>query len=245
VNRHHARRTLAAAAAFLLALTACSGGDDDTADDPTDGQVSTDDGSTDDDGTDDDSSDPEPLDDDGTADDDGADEPAPDPDDADTGTDDGTTSAPPLGTESSTDDRDQEPEGLPNLWLTDVRVGVHDGFDRVVFELDGDGTIGWFTTSDDQASEQGSGAPIDVAGDAVIDVALRGILIPPDRPTGTVAFEEDRVAAPAGAQVLTEVVVGIIFEGQQQVVIGLDEQVPYRIARFDDPQRVVIDLVHP
>jgi hypothetical protein len=244
---HRVRRTVAAITALVLLTTACSGGDEP--DDGTDGQVAADD-ATDagaDDGTDDEpgGSDPEPLDDGDDGDDAGeADDGGEDADEPDTA-DDGATSAPPLGTEASTEDRQQEPEGTPGLWLSDVRVGTHDGFDRVVFEVDGEGTTGWFTTSDDQAFEQGSGEPIELQGSAVIDVGLRGITIPPERPADAESFEEDRVPAPAGARVLTEVAVGTIFEGQQQLVIGLTEPVAYRIALLDEPQRVVIDLVHP
>lgn len=35
-----------------------------------------------------------------------------------------------------------------------------------------------------------------------------------------------------------------IFEGIHLLYVGLDDEVPYRIERFEGPQRIVIDLVH-
>jgi hypothetical protein len=71
--------------------------------------------------------------------------------------------------------------------------------------------------------------------------------LPPERDGDLDAFvdETDRVAAPGEAAVLTEVVVGGVYEGQKQVFLGLTEEVPVRVARFEDPERVVIDLDHP
>ena len=50
------------------------------------------------------------------------------------------------------------------LTVTDMRIGRHDGFDRVVFEFGGTGTPGWDVRYVDAATSQGSGAPIDVDG---------------------------------------------------------------------------------
>jgi hypothetical protein len=153
--------------------------------------------------------------------------------------------APALDVEASTDDRVQAPEGPADLVVTEVRVGTHDGFDRVVIEVDGEGLAGWFTQLGTDAFEDGSGAIVDVAGPAVLTIALNAVAFPPDLPDPDVRWDGATVAAPPGARVLTEVVDSVVFEGQHQLFIGLAEPVPYRIVRFDDPQRVVIDLVHP
>lgn len=153
--------------------------------------------------------------------------------------------APPLDDEASTDDRQSPPDGPADLELVDVRVGTHDGFDRVVFVLSGEGQVGWFTSLDDRAIEDGSGQEVDVDGGEVLAVALNAMAFPPDLPGPTTHWNGVRIPAPAGAGVLTEVVGSIWFEGQQQVFIGLDEAVAYRVERLDDPQRLVIDLVHP
>jgi hypothetical protein len=156
-----------------------------------------------------------------------------------------TGTAPPVDDEASTSDRVRAPDGPADLVVTDVRVGVHDGFDRVVVELAGEGTAGWFTELGDVAFEDGSGAIVDVDGAAVLTLLLNAVAFPPELPDPDLRWDGDRVPAPVGAVVLREVVDSVVFEGQHQLFIGLTERVPYRIAQLDDPQRVVVDLLHP
>jgi hypothetical protein len=196
--------------------------------------------------------------------DDGAGDGAPDDDglddrDAD---DDGTAAAegdgqdvPPLDVEPSTGESEAVQSSGARLTLTDVRVGTHDGFDRVTLEVEGDGTVGWFARADDEGRTHGKGEEVDVEGDHVLTVALRGMELPPERPEDVTPFAAEadrsdgalgpRVQAPTGAVALTEVVVGGVFEGQKQVFLGTAEEVPFRITRFEEPERLVIDLVHP
>lgn len=175
-------------------------------------------------------------------------EPQPGPDPGGSADPDGTDAAPgapALDVEASTDDRVQAPDGPADLVVTEVRVGTHDGFDRVVIEVAGEGRAGWFTELGPDAFEDGSGAVVDVAGGAVLTIFLNAVAFPPDLPDPDVKWDGATVAAPPGAGVLTEVVDSVVFEGQHQLFIGLTEPVPYRIVRFDAPQRIVIDLVHP
>jgi hypothetical protein len=153
-------------------------------------------------------------------------------------------STPPVDDEASTQDREAAPDGPSDLELIDVRIGTHDGFDRVTLEFTGEGQVGWFTGLRDQAIEDASGDPREVAGDHVLEVFANMLAFPPDLDDPT-EWNGVTVPAPAGAGVVTEVVGSIWFEGQQQVFIGLREPVPYRIVRLEDPQRIVIDLQHP
>jgi hypothetical protein len=52
----------------------------------------------------------------------------------------------------------------------------------------------------------------------------------------------ERLEGPGDGPIL-EIVEDTIFEGQHVFFVGLDEERPFRIARLDDPQRVVIDVV--
>ena len=133
------------------------------------------------------------------------------------------------------------------LIVTDVRVGTHDGFDRVTVELDGEGEAGWFTELTDQPTSQGSGEPIEFEGAAALWLAAQMVTLPGDEPEGV---DEDTridvdltVPGPEGG-VITEVVGDTLFEGLQTFVIGLDEERPYRIERFEDPERIVFDVLH-
>lgn len=159
--------------------------------------------------------------------------------------DDEPISAPPIDGEASTDDRVRDPGGAADLVVTDVRVGTHDGFDRVAIELAGEGTVGWFTDLGSTAYEDGSGTVVDVTGDAVLTIALNAVAFPPELPDPGVRWDGDRIPAPAQARVLTEVVDSVVHEGQHQLFLGLTEAVPYRIVRYGDPQVVVVDLLHP
>ncbi|MFA9429016.1 hypothetical protein [Egicoccus sp. AB-alg2] len=137
-----------------------------------------------------------------------------------------------------------EDEGAPGdvLAVTDVRVGAHDGFDRVVIELDGDGQAGWFVQYDEPRS-QGSGEPVAVAGGASLSVALSHLTLPPELPDDMDHWFQQSVDGPAGGVVL-EVRDDTIFEGMHLFFVGVDEERPFVVARLDEPQRVVVDLFH-
>ena len=60
------------------------------------------------------------------------------------------------------------------LTVTDVRVGGHEGFDRVVYELGGKGTPGWRVEYVDQAVQDGSGKTIPVSGNWTSSASLVG-----------------------------------------------------------------------
>lgn len=152
----------------------------------------------------------------------------------------------PLTVEETTDIAERDSvDG--RLVVTDVRVGTHEGFDRVTVELDGEGEAGWFTELTDEPNSQGSGEPIEFDGEMALWLAAQMITLPGDEPEGV---DEDArvdvdltVAGPEGG-VITEVVGDTLFEGIQTFAIGLDEERPYRIERFEDPERIVIDVLH-
>lgn len=92
-----------------------------------------------------------------------------------------TTSAGPGGTSSSTtpsaapSPANTLPDtghatGLSVGTLTDLRVGAHDGFDRVVLEFNGPDTPDWNVRYVAQAVGDASGLPIHVTGDAVLEI---------------------------------------------------------------------------
>lgn len=146
----------------------------------------------------------------------------------------------PLPGEATTEPGQVEPEGEEVLSVVDVQIGTHDGFDRVTFESEGDGQLGWFVQYQQDPVSDGSGLPIDFRGEIALEVVLTAVALPPD--TDAEPFFDD-VAGPEGS-IVNEVINDSIFEGNHTFVIGLDEQVPYRIARLSDPNRVAIDLVH-
>ena len=126
--------------------------------------------------------------------------------------------------------------------VRDIRVGAHDGFDRVVLEVGGDGMPGWDVRYVDQPSSQGKGDAIEVAGEAVLQVTLTGAGYPYD--TGV---EEYSAAAPLSASdtaAVTEVVFDGTFEGTTVAFVGTKTQSPFRVYLLEAPTRVVLEVAH-
>jgi hypothetical protein len=149
--------------------------------------------------------------------------------------------AAPLDGEETTEASDDGEVGV--VAVTDVRVGTHPGFDRLVFEIEGDGVAGWDLRYVDEATSQGRGEPIEVEGEAVLAVSLHNVTLPPELPEEIDRWDADRVEGPVDG-VIHEVVHDTIFEGVQGFFVGLDSERAFIIDRFEDPQRVVIDIPH-
>lgn len=136
----------------------------------------------------------------------------------------------------------EEPTGGP-LSVVAVRVARQEGYDRVVFELDGKvaGEPGWRVEYTDDPAQQGSGDRVDVGGDATLAIDITGVGFPMD--TG-VEEETDDPALPAGLTVIEDVVLGATFEGQYQAFVGTARKAPFRVFRLSNPARVVLDVRH-
>ena len=134
-----------------------------------------------------------------------------------------------------------EPEGGP-LTVTEVRVARQQGYDRVVFELDGDagGTPGWRVAYVDDPRRDGSGEPVDVDGVAVLMVLISGTGYPFD----TGREEATSVTVPGDVEVVTDVELGAVFEGTYEAFVGLSAERPFRVNRLADPARIVVDVEH-
>ncbi|MGV0405128.1 AMIN-like domain-containing (lipo)protein [Corynebacterium marquesiae] len=131
------------------------------------------------------------------------------------------------------------PQAPSELTVTDVRIGQHEGFERVVFELDGGGTPGWFVDYADTPTQQGSGKTIDYSGETALNVNIDGVVYPFE------AGKEDPrigvVDAPTEG-IVTQVVNGGTFEGRRQFVIGMNARKPYSVQVLDNPTRLVVDI---
>ncbi|QOR69489.1 hypothetical protein IM660_12410 [Ruania alkalisoli] len=216
----------AALAAAALALAGCNGDSDGGgsgpygAPDPATSESATDEPTDDDDGAD------------GTDDTDGGDE-----------TDDGSQDEPsgrvaPFPADTSRDT--QAAAGDIDLLLVEARTGRHEGYDRVVLEFTGSGTPGWVGEYVENPVQDGSGLPIEVDGEATIQVTVEGTRYP-DK---TDDYFSPTVLSVEG-EAIEEVDVGGTFEGYTQVVVGVDDgDAPFRVFSLTDPTRVVIDVQH-
>lgn len=141
----------------------------------------------------------------------------------------------------------QETDGFPDgsgpsdQQLVALRSGVHDGFDRVVFEFSGEGLPSWRAEYVDSAAELGRGNRIKMAGEAILQIYVSGpSWLPEEEVEDQLAsdqyYERDTAALPE------EVHVQGPFEALSQYLIGLPEEVPFSVELLEDPTRLVVDL---
>lgn len=130
----------------------------------------------------------------------------------------------------------------PPVSVTDVRLGDHDGFDRLVFEIGGPGQAGWDIRYVDEARAAGSGQAIDVGGKAILAVSLGNIALPPDAPAGVQPWDGPGRLQMTGDGPIVEVVDDTVFEGIHTFYAGVTDRQPFQVTRLGSPQRVVIDV---
>jgi hypothetical protein len=152
---------------------------------------------------------------------------------------------------SGATDAAQGAAGSPTRLLTDVRVGVHDCYERVTFEFkprsgEAGGPVAWKAAYEPgPITEDASGRPVPVKGGAflVIRFSAQGAdLTKPDAPdtyTGPTSLEA------AGATRIQQVRRTGDFEGVLTWVIGVDKQRPFHVSTQADPSRVVVDVGDP
>jgi hypothetical protein len=154
--------------------------------------------------------------------------------------DDGTTDAPSFPGDAEADT--EEASADASVTVSDIRIGRHDGFDRVVLEIGGQGTPGWDVRYVDQASSQGSGEAVDVAGDAVLQVSLTRAGYPYE--TGVEEFSAAGPLTAAGTDEVTEVHFDATFEGTTVAFVGTRTRAPFRVYLLEAPTRVVLEVAH-
>ncbi|GAA4429941.1 hypothetical protein GCM10023169_32770 [Georgenia halophila] len=236
-------RTGLAGAAVALLLVSCT--DEPTTDPGTDDQTTeaSEETTTPSDGTTEPSEETTTPSEDQTAEDGDGDDGASDDGNGSAAPEDPATIDVPWGTDTR---RDPDwPSGGGDLLPTNVRTGAHleeehpEPFERVVFELEGSGEPGYQVEYVDSAVEQGRGREIDVEGDHVLEVVITGTRYPSED-------ESDRMAqgsyASEDTDLVEEVVVTGVFEGQTQAFIGTDEAAPFRVLTLTDPARLVVDV---
>lgn len=136
----------------------------------------------------------------------------------------------------TTDDQSSEATEAA-LLLVDVRVAAHDGYDRVVLEFEGDGAPGWQVGYVDSAATDGKGDPIELEGDAILQVSALHTM-----PNDMTGYYDGPREIDADLSSIEEVFVDGTFEGMTTVYLGLDEEVPFRVLTLTEPSRLVVDV---
>ena len=156
-----------------------------------------------------------------------------------------TATAPPRSIASTTPvEAAKPPRGDDVALLTDVRAARHAGYDRVVFEFR-DTLPGYDVRYVERPIRQdGSGAIIDVQGDALLQVRLRYARDADlDEPSAPRTYTGPTRLQPGTSQVVELVRAGG-FEAVLTWVVGLGDRVPFRVSTLTEPPRLVIDVRH-
>jgi hypothetical protein len=132
------------------------------------------------------------------------------------------------------------PMGMSSLIGRDIRTGGHTCFERVVIELQGEGTLPGYRVEyvDDPVRLSPSDQDVDIAGDAtlVVSVAVWMTTMEGDGYTGP-----DTIV-PTNVQLIEELRLIENFEGMHQWAIGLDRERPFDVTTLTSPPRIVIDI---
>lgn len=129
--------------------------------------------------------------------------------------------------------------------LADVRLGRHEGYDRIVFEFLPGGRPGYrvrFVRP--PIIEDASGNEVEVDGEAFLSIRLEpasGFDLAGD--LGEVYTGPTRIdGSSANTEIIEELVRTGDFEAVLTWVAGLDERAPFRVLRLAGPPRIVVDV---
>ena len=137
------------------------------------------------------------------------------------------------------------PETGPPSFLSEVRVGEHDGFQRIVFEFSQGVPPSYQIRYVDDPPTAPSGQPADVEGDAYLEITMipaSGVDLSSGDPRQLYGGPTE-MPGPTPDGVVVELVQAEDFESRLNWVVGLTEQVPFAVVTAEDPSRLVVDLV--
>lgn len=135
-----------------------------------------------------------------------------------------------------------EPRSVPQtVNILDVRIGSHDGYDRVVFEFN-EGTPEFtLDRAEPPFSEDASGRPINVQGNSFLQLIMPGGT--KQTASGGSSYPGPTDFDPAFPQ-LVDLVEGGDFEAQSTWYFGLSSEACVRVMLLSLPDRLVIDVEH-
>ncbi|MFW2513991.1 hypothetical protein ACNI3K_09455 [Demequina sp. SO4-13] len=126
---------------------------------------------------------------------------------------------------------------------TGMRFGVHEDFDRVVIDFEGEGEPSWTAGYTDSPTAAGSGRTVEVRGDRVLEVTITGVDLPTEE--DAVDWSGPASIVPQTSGVIEQATRATLFEGEQQIFIGVSSAEDFRVFALEDPTRLVVDVFHP
>lgn len=133
--------------------------------------------------------------------------------------------------------------------VTNIRSSHHQCFDRLVVDIDGNGTNnpGYFVDYVTRVTQDGSGANVPLRGDAKLLVVINA---PAYDDHGRLTYRPDNrreLVDVTGYSTFRQVAWAGTFEGQTSIGLGVRAKLPMRAFVLDRPgggQRVVVDVAH-
>lgn len=124
---------------------------------------------------------------------------------------------------------------------TDVRVGSHDGYDRVVIEFANGVPEMSLSRAEPPYLQDASGLPLDVQGNSGLKLVMRNATAL--TASGEISYDGPQDFDPGFPQ-LVDVMAGGDFEAMTTWYIGLNDEACVRVIVLSDPDRLVIDVEH-
>ena len=124
--------------------------------------------------------------------------------------------------------------------LLGVRIGKHDGFDRIVFDFKG--KLEGYTVKYEKPplSWYGDGETIKVKGKAFVEITFYPLSVSQIEIGVTITPRQKRPNLP----LIKEIKPLGWFEAEVAYVIGLDRKTPFRVHLMANPDRLVVDFKH-
>lgn len=120
-----------------------------------------------------------------------------------------------------------------------LRSAHHPGFDRVVFDFDGQLPGAVSVRYVDRVTADGSGDPVTVAGRAFLLVRFEEAQAHTDAGMPTIAR---RPALGGGLTTVREIALAGDYEGYVTVALGVSDKAAFRVIELNNPARVVVDV---
>ncbi|HEU5039051.1 MAG TPA: hypothetical protein VFT70_18735 [Nocardioides sp.] len=125
---------------------------------------------------------------------------------------------------------------------TNLRMGFHRTFERLVLTLRGPGDPGWRAAYVDRPALPGTGAHFALAGSTTLRVRVTGV-VPPTAPGARRYHGPQRFGPHRKAGPVREVVHGPVRDGAVELYLGMSAERPFRVFTVTHPRRVVVDVL--
>jgi hypothetical protein len=135
------------------------------------------------------------------------------------------------------------PTAPPVVVLSNVQAATHTDYDGITFQFNGAARPAYRVQYITQAEVVGcgSGAPVPVAGNAFLQVHFTPVDAHNDQGQSTIGATD----LTPGLTTLQEATLTCDFEAVGNWVLGLSQEVDFRVLELDNPPRIAVEVAHP